>query len=83
MGRGRFSRKFPNITGDFIAFSSGSKAFYGLAQNVGRTLPSTSPDTPQHNKIAFDASRVSSMYQNNINDVRVNALFGLQLIRAY
>lgn len=31
----------------------------------------------------FDASRSSSLYQDNLNEIRVNALFGLSLIRAY
>lgn len=33
--------------------------------------------------LSFDTSRVSSLYQNNLNEVRVNALFGLNLIRAF
>ena len=32
---------------------------------------------------AIDASRVSSLYQNDLTEVRVNALFGLNLIRAF
>ena len=31
----------------------------------------------------FDASSVSSLYQNDLTEVRVNALFGMYLIRAY
>lgn len=31
----------------------------------------------------FDASRVSSLYQNDLTEIRVNALFGLNLMRAY
>ena len=31
----------------------------------------------------FDASRVSSLYQNELTEVRVNALFGMYLIRSY
>ena len=33
--------------------------------------------------VKLDATRVSNIYQNNLNEVRVNALFGLSLIRAY
>ena len=33
--------------------------------------------------VTFDPSVVSSLYQNNLNEVRVNALFGLNLIRAF
>lgn len=32
---------------------------------------------------AIDASRSSSLYQNDLPEVRVNALFGLNLIKAY
>ena len=31
----------------------------------------------------FDASRASNLYQNGTNEVRVNGLFGLFLIRSY
>lgn len=35
------------------------------------------------NLLDFNPSRVSSLYQDNLNEVRVNALYGLSLIRAY
>ena len=34
-------------------------------------------------QISFDASKSSSLYQNNLSEVRVNALFGLNLIKAF
>ena len=33
--------------------------------------------------VTFDPSTVSSLYQSNLNEVRVNALFGMNLIRAF
>lgn len=33
--------------------------------------------------LSFDASRTSSLYQNGLTEIRVNALFGLNLIRSY
>ena len=33
--------------------------------------------------IDFDASCSNSLYQNDLNEIRVNALFGLKLIRAF
>ena len=33
--------------------------------------------------VTFDPSTVSSLYQNGLNEVRVNALFGLNLIKAF
>lgn len=33
--------------------------------------------------IDFDASCSNSLYQNDLNEIRVNALFGLNLIKAF
>ena len=73
----------PNIVGNFIAFSSGVGSFYETSENKGNTMPSTSPDTPRHNRIIFDASRSSALYKNDLAEIRVNALFGLNLIKAF
>ena len=73
----------PNIVGNFIAFSSGVGSFYETSENKGNTMPSTSPDTPRHNRIIFDASRSSALYKNDLAEIRVNALYGLSLLRAY
>ena len=35
------------------------------------------------NLLEFDPSRVSALYQDNLNEVRVNALYGLNLIKAF
>lgn len=74
---------YPNIVGNFIAFSSGTGSFYETSENKGNTMPSTSPDTPKHNRIIFDASRSSALYKNDLAEIRVNALFGLNLIKAF
>ena len=34
-------------------------------------------------EIAIDASRSSSLYVNDLSEVRVNALFSMMLIRSY
>lgn len=73
----------PNIVGDFIAFSSGTGSFYETSENKGNTMPSTSLDTPRHNRLRFDASRSSALYKNDLAEIRVNALFGLNLIKAF
>ena len=44
------------------------------------TIDSTG-DSPTD--LHLDASKSSSLYQDSINEVRVNALFGMYLIRAY
>ena len=53
-------------------------------QNGGntQTQPHTTPGGGDL-AIYFDASKSSSVYQDNVSEVRVNALFGLSLIRAY
>lgn len=33
--------------------------------------------------VTFDPSTVSSLYQNGLNEVRVNGLFGMMLIRGF
>lgn len=78
-----FAMPKPNIVGNFIAFSSGVGSFYETSENKGNTMPSTSPDTPRHNRIIFDASRSSALYKNDLAEIRVNALFGLNLIKAF
>ena len=78
----RYSER-PNIVGDFIAFSSGTGSFYETSENKGNTMPSTSLDTPRHNRLRFDASRSSALYKNDLAEIRVNALFGLNLIKAF
>ena len=45
--------------------------------------PLLSTDSGAPVGITLDASRVSSLYQNDLTEIRVNALFGLNLIRAY
>ena len=34
-------------------------------------------------QMGFDASRICSLYQTGMNEVRVNAIFGFNLIRAF
>ena len=80
---------FPNILGfqshvypgTLEATESGALKF--LHNGNFKLPPLLSTDSGAPVGISLDASRVSSMYQNDINDVRVNALFGLHLIRAY
>ena len=67
--------------GTLEATESGALKF--LHNGNFKLPPLLSTDSGAPVGISLDASRVSSMYQNDINDVRVNALFGLHLIRAY
>lgn len=62
-----------------IAETSGA-AYFAIASETSSMAYGDSNASAQ---MGFNASRVSSLYQNNLTEVRVNALFGLQLIRAY
>ena len=62
-----------------IAGTSGA-AYFSIASAPTSMADGHSNASAQ---MGFDASRVSSLYQDNLTEVRVNALFGLQLIRAY
>ena len=44
-------------------------------------LVSTNPGDPVG--VTIDASRGSSLYQDNLTEVRVNGLFGMMLIRGF
>ncbi len=45
--------------------------------------PSPTTTKASFGVVNFDLSRSSSLYQNGLNEVRVNALFGMNLIRAF
>lgn len=67
--------------------------FVGGSGNGSGALKKYSVNTP--NRVAaengssayvnfsLNASESSSLYQDDLNEIRVNALFGLQLIKAY
>ena len=85
-GPAAISGKFPNILGEWPNVYATQKSTVGGCaffryndSNSGETL--SERESSAH--LGFDASRVSSLYQNSLYDVRVNALFGLSLIRAY
>lgn len=83
----------PNITGriTYSAANDPRASSYDGASALYYAYPDqavkTQYDYSTENKIpadpAIDASRVSSLYQNDLTEVRVNALFGLNLIRAF
>lgn len=77
----------PNIKGQMLDI------FVGGAGNGSGALKKYSVNTP--NRVAaengssayvnfsLNASESSSLYQEDLNEIRVSALFGLQLIKAY
>ena len=80
--------RFPNISGEWAHTWANSKNSSILGAAYFRNPDSTgsfpvSPNNPGSGQLGFDASHVSNLYQNNLNEVRVNAIFGMMLIRSY
>ena len=67
--------------------------FVGSAGNGSGALKKYSVNTPNRGaaengssayvNFSLNASESSSLYQNDLNEIRVNAMFGLNLIRAF
>lgn len=82
-GRPNISFKFENIQ-NRTAIQRFDGALHGeqvVTQNLAMKDPSVSFDLPLINR--FNASYASALYQDGLSEIRVNALFGLNLIRAY
>lgn len=79
----------PNITGrlSYIASNDvqakGYGALYYPIENSTKSEASFNNPVNYPVEIAIDASRSSSLYVNDLSEVRVNALFSMMLIRSY
>lgn len=80
----------PNITGYFTFIAthdkraaSGGACFYARNDTYNQGVVSISTSGDWKADPSLDASRVSSLYQNGLTEVRVNALLGLNLIKAF
>ena len=78
----------PNISGEWSYTWANSKNASVSGAAYFRNPDSTSsfqvsPNNPGSGQLGFDASHVSNLYQNNLNEVRVNAIFGMCLIRSH
>ena len=60
----------------------GGSMYYAFASQNVKTMVSMQEENIPADP-AIDLSRSNSLYQDGLNEVRVNALFGLHLIRAY
>lgn len=84
----RYSER-PNISGTFgvrpyVDWSGCSGAFSQWKDGGNQDKGVSLVQEITSNRIAdFDASHVSSLYQNGLNEVRVNGLFGMMLIRGF
>lgn len=78
----------PNISGEWAHTWANVKnspilgAAYFKKPDTTGSFP-VDPNNPGSGQLGFDASHVSNLYQNNLHEVRVNAIFGMMLIRSY
>lgn len=61
----------------------GGALYYAFPHQEVKTLTEYKTDNQIPADPAIDLSKCNSLYQNNLNEVRVNAVFGLNLIRAF
>lgn len=80
---------FPNISG-VLRGSQASLGIFGAnsdgafsASEGNNVLNVTTKAGEGQSSMTFYANRCSSLYQDGLTEVRVNALYGLHLVRAY
>lgn len=86
-------RKIPNIKGRITytaandpratSYEANSALYYAYPEQAVKTQYDYSTENKIPADPAIDASRSSSLYQDDLTEVRVNAVFGLNLIRAF
>ena len=84
---------YPNIKGRITytaandpratSYYADSALYYAYPEQAVRTLFDYSTENKIPADPAIDASRSSSLYQNDLPEVRVNGLFGMMLIRGF
>lgn len=71
----------PNIRGKLSSFGSASSGcFTTTSEQIAEQVSGAGYGAYEK---TFDASRTSSLYQNGLTEIRVNALYGLNLIKAF
>lgn len=63
--------------------ATGEGSLYYPKENTTKTEATYNNPLSYPVDIALDASRSSALYVNNLSEVRVNALFGMMLIRSH
>ena len=63
-------------------FSSGSGSLVEL-EGYYTSRSGNLQEADNRNLLEFDPSKVSALYKDNLNEVRVNAIYGLNLVRAF
>ena len=64
-------------------FTFASGAAEGVPATGSRTSSADEGGLASYSRINIDLSRSSSLYQNGLTEIRVNALLGMNLIRAF
>ena len=90
------AEKRPGIFGDYPNISGvlrGRQASLGIfgansdgafsASEGNNVLNATTKTGAGQSSMTFYANRCSSLYKDNLNEVQVNALYGLNLIKAF
>ena len=79
----------PNIRGVLYGsqaslgiFGANSNGAFGASEG-NNVLNATTKTGAGQSSVTFYANRCSSLYKENLNEVRVNALFALNLIKAF
>ena len=78
--------ELPNITANFnpfIARSVGNTTGAFSSNQIGGSGVAGGSGTCMDRGLTFNAKTANALYRDDCNDVRVNALFGLNLIRAF
>lgn len=71
--------RFPNIRGKLSSFGSASSGcFTTTSEQIAEQVSGAGYGAYEK---TFDASRTSSLYQNGLTEIRVNALCGYMLVR--
>ena len=65
------------------SYEANSALYYAYPEQAVKTQYDYSTENKIPADPAIDASRSSSLYQDDLTEVRVNAVFGLNLIRAF
>ena len=83
---------YPNITGRLsytaaydprAAGYEGGALYYAFLHQEVKTLTEYKTENQVLADPAIDLNKCNSLYQNDLNEVRVNAVYGLNLIRAF
>lgn len=65
------------------AYFSGTTGGFSVVDGYDTSRSGVLQGSSIKNRLVFNAKTANALYKDDCNDVRVNALFGLSLIRAF